>query len=274
MSRATQSLLFSVIYSIYLVAVMVPVQGLIVRPLCALNPRRRAAILRTWFRWQARLVLGLARHVGGLRFDVRGALPGTSLILLMNHQSLLDIPVAVSLLSGPYPIIPIRAKYTRGIPGISGLARLGGFPSLTQGERATRAEHAAMAAAAEAVGRGERTMIIYPEGHRSRDGEIQPFMPEGLRLTFRRARQVPVYLVVIDGVWRLRTFADIALRLAGQTARVEVRGPYAIPPETSDHPAFIESLRAEMVASLAQLRAGGPARSPSAPLAHDAQRAG
>ncbi len=254
MIRATQSLLFTVIYFIYLVVVMPPVQGLVIRPLCALNPKRRHTILRWWFLLQAHLVVGLARVPGGLRVHVEGSLPDSSLIMVMNHQSMLDIPIGVSLLRGPYPVIPIRAKYTRGFPGISGLSRLAGFPSLKQGERATRAEHGAMVAAAEAVARGERTMLIYPEGHRSRDGEIQPFMAQGLKLVFRHTQERPVYVVVIDGAWHLRSISDIAFRLAGQRVDVRVLGPYAIPADRGDHEAFIESLRAEMLATLARLR--------------------
>ena len=255
MIRATRSLAFGVIYSIYLVVVMAPVQGLVIRPLCAFNPLRRAAILRWWFQVQAHWVLGLARYLGGVRLSLEGALPDAPLVLVMNHQSLLDIPLAVSMLRGPYPIIPIRDKYTRGFPGISGLSRLAGFPALRQGERATRAEHAAMVGAAEAVERGDRTLIIYPEGHRSKDGEIQPFMTQGLRLVFRHTQRHAVYLMVVDGAWRLRSFADIALRLAGQRVQVRVLGPYSVPPEREAHDAFIASLRADMVAALERLRA-------------------
>jgi 1-acyl-sn-glycerol-3-phosphate acyltransferase len=264
-SRATQSLLFSGIYSIYLVVVMGPVQWLVIRPLCALSPKRRSAIVRGWLRLQARVVLSLAQRLGGLRLHVRGAIPETSCIVLMNHQSLLDIPVGVRLIRGPHPFIPTRVRYARGFPGVSDLVHLIGGPFLSQGERASRAEHLALAAAADAVGRGERSFLIYPEGHRSRTGELRPFMTPGLRLVFRRAPQRPVYLVVIDGLWRLATFVDIALRLAGHTARVEVRGPYAIPPDPRDHEAFIASLRAEMSAVLERLRSPVPESAKLAP---------
>src|SRR5262249_1065407 len=243
-------------------------------PLCALIPARRPAILRWWFQAQARIILGMAQALGGLRLHVRGSIPETSLILLMNHQSLLDIPVAVSLLGGPYPVIPTRAKYTRGIPGISGLARLGGFPPLIQGPRPTKPEYAALGAAADAVGRGERCMIIFPEGHRSPDGELQPFMTQGLRLVFRRAHERPVYLAVVDGLWRLRGFSDIVFRTAGTTARVAIQGPYAIPADPHDHESFIDSLRGEMVAMLDHLRAQDATASTPAPLGHHTQRAG
>jgi 1-acyl-sn-glycerol-3-phosphate acyltransferase len=269
--RATRSLAFAVIYSIYLIVVMLPVQALILTPWCALNPKGRPTILRWWFQAQADWVLGMARGIGGLSVDFPATLPAIPMVLVMNHQSLLDIPAAVSLMRGPYPIIPTRSLYTTWIPGISGLARLGGFPSLKQGERATRAEHAAMVAAAEAVGRGERTMLIYPEGHRSKDGELQPFMTQGLKLVFRHTHQRPVYMVVADGAWRLRSFADLALRISGPPIRVRVLGPYTVPPERQEHDAFIAQLRADMVATLARLRA---TPTPAVPLAHHASLVG
>lgn len=274
MIRTTQSLLFSLIYFIYVFTVMEPAQRLVIPALCALRPKRRPAILRGWFRWQAQVVLGLAHGVGGLRLHVQGAIPEAGLILLMNHQSLLDIPVGVSLLRGPYPVIPTRAKYTKGIPGISSLARLGGFPALMQGARATKAEYSALGAAADAVGRGERCMIIFPEGHRSPDGELQPYMTQGLRLVFRRARARPVYLAVVDGLSRLRGLADLALRVPGPPAHVAIQGPYTIPADPHDHGTFIELLRSEMVAMLDRLRAQDATASTPATLAHRTQRAG
>lgn len=254
MIRATQSLLFAVIYSIYLVFVMVPVQGLVIRPLCALNPKLRPALLRWWFQVQAHWVMGLAQWPGGMRLEHPGDLPAEPLIAVMNHQSMLDIPAGVALLSGPYPVIPIRDKYTRGFPGISGLSRLANFPALRQGERVTRAEHTAMVGAAEAVERGERTLLLYPEGHRSPDGELQPFMTQGLKLVFRHAGSRPVYLIVIDGAWRLRGLSDIALRLSGRRVRLRVVGPFAIPAERGEHEAFIDSLRDVMTVTLAGMR--------------------
>ena len=263
MIRALRSLVFAVIYPIYLVVVMGTVQELVIRPLCALMPAHRPTLVRWWLKTHARVVLGMARSIGGLRLHVRGSLPEASCIVLMNHQSLLDIPVAVLLMRGPAPIIPTRDKYTRGVPTISGLARLAGFPALSQGARATRAEHRAMLSAADLVGRGERSLVIYPEGHRSRTGELQPFMTSGLQLVLRRTQERPVYLVVVDGLWRLRSVSDIARRLAATTATVEIRGPYAVPPDPRDHEAFIDRMRAEMASALEGLRApveGGATR--------------
>jgi 1-acyl-sn-glycerol-3-phosphate acyltransferase len=121
-----------------------------------------------------------------------------------------------------------------------------------------------MVRSAEAVGRGDRSLLIYPEGHRSHDGEIQPFMKSGLRLLFRHASHRPLYLVVADGMWRLRSLNDIALRLAGSQVLVEVLGPYQIPSDPDEHPAFAESLHDVMVATLERMRASGLATAPDA----------
>jgi 1-acyl-sn-glycerol-3-phosphate acyltransferase len=263
-SRATQSLLFAVIYSIYLVVVMGPVQGLILRPLCALLPSRRSAIVRWWLRLQAGCVLNLARVVAGFRLGIEGALPRTSCIVLMNHQSLLDVPVGVSLMPGPPPLIPTRAGYARGIPGISGLIGLAEYPLLSQGARLTRSEHQSLVAAADRVARGERSFLIFPEGHRSHDGQVQPFMVPGLRLLFGRAARRPVYLAAVDGFEDLASFPDIARRIAGTRVRVAIRGPYAIPADAGEHAPFVDLLRNEMIATLAGLRAPGPTPVPIA----------
>ena len=117
MSRAARSLLFLVIYSTYVLLVMVPVQRLILWPLVSAFGSRRRSVIGAWLRLQARVVLALTR-VGGLRFEARGEIPAESCVVLMNHQSLLDVPIGISLVTGPYPLIPARASYGRGIPGI------------------------------------------------------------------------------------------------------------------------------------------------------------
>ena len=148
--------------------------------------------------------------------------------------------------------------------------RLARCPFLDQGEGATRAELLALARAADDVARGEQSFLIYPEGHRSRDGRLQPFMPRGSRLVLERARDRPVYLVVVDGLWHLRTLADIAFRLAGSSARAVVLGPFAVPGENSEVGPFVEFLRERMAEALASLRLPATENAPLAARPHPA----
>lgn len=254
MSGVARSWFFFLTYFIYLTLFMGPAQWLVVGPLVSILPSRRRAIVRTWLRSQARITLAMARILGGLRVVVEGELPPVSAIVLMNHQSVLDIPVGISLVTGPYPLIPARAKYGRGIPGISGLLKLARFPELLQGGRASRTELDGLVEAARQVARGEQTLLMFPEGHRSRDGRILPFKISGLRLVFQTAPERPVYLAIVDGLWQLRTFAETARSLAGTTARVRIVGPYTIPPDSGEWEAFAETLQRHMTQVLDQLR--------------------
>lgn len=236
----------------YLAVVMGLAQRLILLPLFTLFPSRRRRWLRGWMQLQARMTLRIARTFANLRMSVQGAIEPVSCVVIMNHQSVLDIPLAVSLMPGPLPLIPTRDRYRRGIPGISPLARMCEMPFVSQGRTSTRAELQSLLAAAELVARGERSLLIYPEGHRTKDGEIAPFMTSGLRLLLQRARQ-PVYAIVVDGMWRARTVADTSGFL-DMNARATVLGPFP-PPSKDEIDSFIESLRCRMIDALAELRA-------------------
>jgi 1-acyl-sn-glycerol-3-phosphate acyltransferase len=247
-------LLFLVSYLLYVLLVMAPAQRLVIQPLIRLFPSRRPRMLRPGVRLQAGVVLAFARALAGMRVVVEGKIPPTSCIVVMNHQSVLDVPLGAFQVPGPYPLIPTRASYARSIPGISTLLRMMGCPLLSQGRSATRAELKSLLDAAEQVARGDQSFLTFPEGHRSSSGEILPFMTPGLSLIFKRARERPVYLVVADGLHHLRAFKEIATQSAGTRVRVTIAGPYTIPAEDYQLAGFIESLRLRMVETLGRMR--------------------
>ena len=232
--------------------VMGPGQRLLIWPAIVLFPHRRRDITRAWLSLQAQATLAIARVLAGVRVSVRGTISPEACIVVMNHQSVLDIPLGISLVPGPYPLIPTRGRYSRGLPAISPLARLARFPFVSQGRTATRAELLAIRDAADQVARGDQSLIIYPEGHRTLDGLIADFMKSGLKLILSRARR-PVYCIVADGMWHARTFADAAFRFAGTSVRVTVLGPFQIP-EPSQIDSFIDELRSRMIEALAHIR--------------------
>jgi 1-acyl-sn-glycerol-3-phosphate acyltransferase len=255
--RAVRSLLFLSVFAIHLLIVIAAGQRLVVLPLLKLFPRYGLRIRRAWLRLHAIVTTRLARTLGGMRLVVQGAIPRESVVVVMNHQSVMDIPVGVLLIPGPYPIIPTRDRYSRGVPGIATLVHLLRYPVVTQKRENLRTELPAIAEAADATARGDNSMLIFAEGHRTRDGQIGPFMRSGLRLVLERARR-PVYCIVADGLWHARTTFDAATGFAGATCSVRILGPFA--PPASDYDRFIDELRDRMVATLEDLRAS---RSPS-----------
>jgi 1-acyl-sn-glycerol-3-phosphate acyltransferase len=144
-----------------------------------------------------------------------------------------------------------RRRYARFVPLVSACMRLLGCP-IVDPKRDP-------AGAVEAVRRGARELphglLIFPEGHRSRDGAIRPFRTAGLE-TALRERRTPVYLVVNDGVWRVRRLADLLFRVHLIDARSEVMGPFEPPADDAALPEFIAELRRTLVDRLAELRAG------------------
>jgi 1-acyl-sn-glycerol-3-phosphate acyltransferase len=194
------------------------------------------------------VVLGLMR-LGGARFFRRGALrTDVAGIVLMNHQSVLDIPTAVIMCAPIVPAFVARERYARA-PLIGTGLRLADCPVVDpRGDR-----EGALAALREAV-RADRAILIYPEGHRSTDGTLQPFRTAGL-LAMLTERRVPVWLVATDGYTGSRRLVDLVQlhRIRGVT---EVLGRFDPPADAAEIPAFLDGLHASLAGGLARMRSG------------------
>lgn len=223
-------------------------QRLLVYPAVLLFPRRRVALTSRYFRGMSRGILALVQAGGGT-LRRTGTVPTDSpVIALMNHQSLLDIPTA-GLMSAPLvPLFVTRKRYHYGVPAVSPCLRLMGCPVVD-----TRDRKGALRMMREAARALEHGMLIFPEGHRSRDGEIGPFKTAGL-LTVLRERRLPVYVLVTDGFWSARRLVDSVLGLADIRGETVVLGPFEPPADEDALPGFVDGLRETMVAQLAQMR--------------------
>jgi 1-acyl-sn-glycerol-3-phosphate acyltransferase len=223
-------------------------QRLILWPAVTILPRRRRALVSAHMRVMSRVILALLR-AGGARAVRTGSVPTDEPVLvLMNHQSLVDI-LTISLLGRPYvPWFVSRRRYGRFVPTIAFCQRLLGCPIIEPSER-----RAALAILEDAARRQDHGIAIFPEGHRTRDGEIGPFHSAGVQLILRE-RPVPVYLVVSDGFWTCRRLVDFVFNIDKIDGRTEVLGPF--PPPAPDRVApFVEEMREKMVAHLHEMRA-------------------
>ena len=252
-ARIARSFAFFTATMLYLLLPMGVVQRLVFWPLVVLLPARRPRMMRAWFHFHASRVMGLARLIAGLRLRVRGRFTPGPCVVVMNHQSVLDIPVIHTIGPDPVVLIATRTRYARGIPGISPLVRLARLPLVTQKRETVAADLAEMERGAEMAATGDYSLCVFAEGHRTRDGEIGPFMVRGLQRILSRVRH-PVWCVVGDGMWGARTFAEAALRIAGAQIDVTILGPFTPPADDAELPAFIEELRERMVAALAEMR--------------------
>lgn len=234
-----------------------PVQRLLIWPLARLAPSRRIRVLTRWQHALAHFVLGAVRHVGGARIPEVPAIPGQAgTLVLMNHQSLLDIPLVVAGLRDAYPRIITRRRYERWIPLISHMVRVYQYPVVDPRANAgsTRRSLAALSTAAR---ESAVPLVVFPEGTRTKDGEIGRFKTQGLRHILAE-RGWTVYLVVTDGFWKRARFTDFMSGMSGIDGAVRVLGPFSWPGSDGAGPgdidAFAVAMRERMIEALAGIR--------------------
>jgi len=221
---------------------------LFVIPAGALVPGRAKA-------WRMGFIQGLTRAVlaslrlGGARFRFIGRIPTDApCIVIGNHQSLLDPGVLIAMCHPWVPAFVARSRYA-SVPVIGTAMGWVGCPSIDP----TRDARGAVAAVAAAAARLEHGILIFPEGHRTLDGEVRPFRTSGL-VAMLTTRRVPVYLAVTDGLWINRTLADVVFNVHKMHGETEILGPFAAPEDAEAIPAFIDGLHDTIVGHLGLMR--------------------
>jgi len=170
----------------------------------------------------ARLWARIGLALNGTSVELRGAeqLPDGPFILMSNHQSGFDI---LSLLAAiPRRIYWIAKKELFDIPLFGPSMRRGGYIPLdrSDGRNALRSmENAA------AIIRQGSSVVMFPEGTRTRDGRLLPFKRGGFMLAARAA--VPVIPVTINGSGRVNPGG--LLRLYSGNITLSLHPPISIP---------------------------------------------
>jgi 1-acyl-sn-glycerol-3-phosphate acyltransferase len=246
--RGGRSLLSVLLVGVYFL-LMSPVLRLVVIPCVWVFPRQRFRLVSLFMKAMSAGILALLR-LGGARARRVGHLPTAKPVLIVaNHQSLTDI-LQITLLSTPrVPAFVTRRRYERFVPLVSACIRMLGCP-IVDPRRDPEGSLAEVRRGARELPHG---ILIFPEGHRSRDGNVLPFRPAGM-LAVLEERRTPVYLVLNDGAWRVARLTDLLFRVHLIDAHAEVLGPFEPPQDPAERPAFVRMLRDTLVARLEQHR--------------------
>ena len=194
---------------------------------------------------------GAFLRLGGARFDIEGeidcAQPG---VVIMNHQSVLEVAPLIYILRPRLPRFVARARYARWIPTVS--RAINYLECIVVDPKRDRA--GAVLAIQRAAEQGlSHAVMLFPEGHRT-DGEIAPFRPAGI-MALLQGRQMPVWTIVSDGFWHFRRVMDTFFGLGTVRGRLKVVEKVMSPENADELPAFVEERRQNMIRELAKMRA-------------------
>jgi 1-acyl-sn-glycerol-3-phosphate acyltransferase len=165
------------------------------------------------------------------------ALPAGPLIFASNHESALDIWVLVERL--PRNVRFIAKQELFEIPIFGWYMRLGGHVAV---DRRNQARAMASLQAAARLVRGGTSLIVFPEGTRSRDGTVQPFKKGPFALAVEAG--VPVVPVAISGSGAVTPSGLVAVWPG--TIRVAVGEPLR-PADYPDRSALLAAVRGRII---------------------------
>jgi 1-acyl-sn-glycerol-3-phosphate acyltransferase len=247
--RALRSVLSVLAVVLYLCVFGPLLMYLWLRPAALLRPSRERVYLSRYMKIMAGGLLNLLR-AGGARFEQVGTIRTDSpVLILMNHQSLVDI-LSLTMMSQPLvPAFVTRSRYARFVPAVSPAVRMLGGPFVDP----KRDPRGSLAAVREAAPRQRHGLILFPEGHRSKDGELLPFRTAGTQATLA-AHPMPVQAVVTDGGWRTRRFVDFVFNVHGLRVRTEVLDVYPPPADEAAVPDFVQGVRERIREALVRMR--------------------
>jgi 1-acyl-sn-glycerol-3-phosphate acyltransferase len=147
-------------------------------------------------------------------------LPATGYAIVSNHQSMLDIVMIGGILVSNFPKYVAKRELSNWIPAVSLNLKWGGNAIIDRDDP-RQALRAIKEMAANAQERGV-SAVIFPEGRRSRDGQLLPFKTAGPRTMLKVADRMPVVPTIVTGSWRLNRLVPFT---PGSTVRITFGSP-------------------------------------------------
>jgi 1-acyl-sn-glycerol-3-phosphate acyltransferase len=149
-------------------------------------------------------------------------LPNQSYIIVSNHQSMYDIPPIIWYMRKVHPKFISKKELGKGIPSVSYNLRHGG--SVLINRKDTKQAVSAIKGFGEYLSKHKRSGVIFPEGTRSRNGQLKKFYENGLKTLIEHCPDAQVLPISIQHSWKLQEWGSFPLPI-GTKIQFKVHSP-------------------------------------------------
>ncbi len=160
-----------------------------------------------------------------------------TLIFAANHQSTYDIPPLIWYLRKYHPKFVAKKELGKGLPSISYHLRNSGNVLIDR--KAPVASLEAIATFAQKTKENNWSVVIFPEGTRTRNGQPKKFQRAGLRTLLEQLPDAVLVPISINNSWKLAQWKYFPMPLG---VRLEVRVQKAIEVQGMDMEIAIDQL--------------------------------
>ncbi len=213
------SVLYAIVFLFWLL-IFHPVQ-LVCYHLFGYNAHRMSVAVLNFFLLRTSHILGTTYNLTG-----RENLPENKpLILVCNHQSMHDIIPIIWFLRKVHPKFISKKELGKGIPSVSLNLRIGG--SILIDRKDGKQALVEIKKGAEYINSMNRTMVIFPEGTRSKTGVPKEFAANGLKMLYKYAPDAYFVPISINNSWKMNKFGQFPLGL-GTKITFQIHKPLKI----------------------------------------------
>ncbi|MCF8713747.1 1-acyl-sn-glycerol-3-phosphate acyltransferase [Joostella atrarenae] len=143
-------------------------------------------------------------------------------IIVANHQSMYDISPIIWHMRKHHPKFISKKELGKGIPSISYNLRHGGSALIDRKDREQALK--AIINLANYAKDNNRSVVIFPEGTRSRDGKPKPFQTGGLKILLKKMPDAQVVPISINNSWKTLRYGKFPMGI-GSSITFDVHEP-------------------------------------------------
>lgn len=213
------TVLFYLVFGLWLI-IFQPIQWICYN-VFGYNAHRWSVAVLNFFLLRTTHILGTTYVVSG-----REKLPSNKpLIFVANHQSLYDIPPFIWFMRAWHPKFISKKELGKGIPSVSYNLRYGGSALIDRKDPKQALPE--IKKCAELINNNNYSVVIFPEGTRSKTGAPKPFSVNGLKMLYKFAPDAYFVPVTIKNSWKMTRYGQFPLGI-GNRLKFTVHKPLKI----------------------------------------------